>query len=69
VGEQAESMVALTWVTHQSEWRDAAVVRSLREEIPELEHAHPELENQVLGHRDCRTLLPNAYSSLGQVLA
>ena len=69
VGEQAESMVALTWVTHQSEWRNAAVVRSLREEIPELEDSHPDLENQVLGHRDCRTLLPNAYSSLGQVLA
>jgi hypothetical protein len=44
-------------------------VRSLREEIPELEHAHPDLEHQVLGHRDSRGLLPNSYSSLGQVLA
>ena len=69
VGEQAESMVALTWVTHQSEWRNAAVVRSLREEIPELENAHPDLEHQVLGHRDSRTQLPGPYSSLGQVLA
>jgi hypothetical protein len=44
-------------------------VRRLREEIPELEHAHPDLEHQVLGHRDSRGLLPNSYSSLGQVLA
>jgi hypothetical protein len=69
VGEQAESMVALSWVAQQSDWRDASVVRSLREEIPELDNAHPELEDQVLGHRDFRTLLPNLYSSLGQVLA
>lgn len=68
VGEQAESMVALTWVAHQPDWRNAAVVSALREEIPELERFHPELEDQVLGHRDFRTSLPSPYSSLGEVL-
>ena len=68
VGEQAESMVALTWVAHQSEWRNAAVVRALVEELPELENPHPELEDQVLGHRDFRTSLPSPYNSLGEVL-
>jgi hypothetical protein len=61
-------MVALTWVAHQSEWRNAAVVRALVEELPELENPHPELEDQVLGHRDFRTSLPSPYNSLGEVL-
>lgn len=68
VGEQAESMVALTWVAHQSDWRNAAVVKALLEEIPELDRPHPELEQQVLGHRDFKTALPSPYNSLGEVL-
>lgn len=68
VGEQAESMVALTWVAHQAEWQNAAVVKALIEEIPELARLHPELEDQVLGHRIFRTSLPSPYNSLGEVL-
>lgn len=69
VGEQAESMVALTWVAHQSDWRNSAVVQALMKEIPELSTPHPDLEEQVLGERHSKIPLPLPYSSLGQVLA
>ena len=69
VGEQAESMVAMTWVAQQSEWRGAAVVRALVAELPELSQHHPDLEEQVLGHRDSKIPMPTTYGSLGQVLA
>jgi UDP-N-acetyl-alpha-D-muramoyl-L-alanyl-L-glutamate epimerase len=69
VGEQAESMVAMTWIAQQSEWQGAAVVKALVAEIPELTQHHPDLENQVLGHRDSKIPMPNRYGSLGQVLA
>jgi hypothetical protein len=69
VGEQAESMVALSWVAHQPDWRNSAVVHALIEEIPELSTLHPDLEEQVLGERHCKIPLPLPYSSLGQVLA
>ena len=69
VGEQAESMVALTWVAHQADWRNTAVVQGLIQEIPELLTLHPNLEEQVLGERHSKIPLPLPYSSLGQVLA
>jgi UDP-N-acetyl-alpha-D-muramoyl-L-alanyl-L-glutamate epimerase len=69
VGEQAESMVALTWVAHQSDWQNSAVIRALVAEIPELSKPHPDLEEQVLGERHSKIPMPLPYSSLGQVLA
>jgi hypothetical protein len=69
VGEQAESMVALSWVATQADWKSAAVVAALREEIPELDTPHPELENQVLGLRESGIPMPNPYRTMGSVLA
>lgn len=69
VGEQAESMVALTWVAHQSDWHNSSVIQALVKEIPELSQPHPDLEEQVLGERHSKIPLPPPYSSLGQVLA
>lgn len=69
VGEQAESMVAMNWIAHQEEWKSRAVVKALREEIPELGLAHPELEAQVFGEREDSLPMPRPYDSLGHVLA
>jgi hypothetical protein len=69
VGEQAESMVALTWISAQDEWKKTAVVTALVREIPELLSAHPDLEEQVLGHRDLQGEMPHRFASLGGVLA
>ena len=69
VGEQAESMVAMNWIAHQEEWKSKAVVKALREEIPDLGCAHPELEAQVFGERDGCLPMPRPYDSLGHVLA
>ena len=69
VGEQAESMVALTWISTQDEWKKTAVVRALVQEIPELLVAHPDLEAQVLGCRDSQGEMPHRFASLGGVLA
>ena len=69
VGEQAESMVAMNWIAHQHEWKSFAVVRRLREEIPSLGDAHPELESQVFGEREGHTPMPTPYDTLGRVLA
>ena len=69
VGEQAESLLAFTWVAHQSDWRGSAVVRALVEEMPQLLAPHPELEDQVLGERHGRITLPAPFESLGSVLA
>lgn len=69
VGEQAESMVAMNWIAHQEEWKSKAVVKALRDEIPDLGCAHPELEAQVFGERDDSLPMPRPYDSLGHVLA
>lgn len=69
VGEQAESMLALHWVATAGEWKNAAVVKALVAEIPELLVPHPELEVQVLGHRESELAMPSGYHTLGQVLA
>jgi hypothetical protein len=69
VGEQAESMVALTWISTQDEWKKTAVVSALVQEIPELLVAHPDLEAQVLGCRDSQGEMPHRFASLGGVLA
>ena len=69
VGEQAESLLAFTWITHQSEWRRSAVVTALVAEMPELTQPHPELEDQVLGERKGRLTLPTPFETLGSVLA
>jgi len=69
VGEQAESMVALTWITHQEDWKKSVVVTALVSEIPELLTPHPELEAQVLGHRDGICGMPGGYEHLGAILA
>jgi hypothetical protein len=69
VGEQAESLLAFTWITHQSEWRRSAVVTALVAEMPELTQPHPELEDQVLGERQGRLTLPAPFETLGSVLA
>jgi UDP-N-acetyl-alpha-D-muramoyl-L-alanyl-L-glutamate epimerase len=69
VGEQAESLLAFTWIAHQSDWCHSAVVKALTEEMPELSQPHPELEDQVLGERHGRISLPAPFESLGSVLA
>jgi len=69
VGEQAESMLALHWISARSEWSNSAVVKALVAEIPELLAAQPELEEQVLGHRHCAIDMPSAFENLGSVLA
>ena len=69
VGEQAESVLALTWVANLSEWRKTAVLQALIAEIPELAEPHPELEDQVLGERNSRICMPEPFESLGSVLA
>jgi hypothetical protein len=69
VGEQAESMVALTWVAAQESWSNTVVVKALIAEIPELTKPHPDLEAQVLGHRHSPIPMPGAYESLGAPLA
>jgi UDP-N-acetyl-alpha-D-muramoyl-L-alanyl-L-glutamate epimerase len=69
VGEQAESLLAFTWIAHQSDWCRSAVVKALTEEMPELSQPHPELEDQVLGERHGRISLPAPFESLGSVLA
>jgi hypothetical protein len=69
VGEQAESMVAMNWIAHQEDWKSRAVVAALRNEIPGLGEAHPELEAQVFGERAGHTPMPNPYDTLGRVLA
>jgi hypothetical protein len=69
VGEQAESLLAFTWISHQSDWSHSAVVSALTEEMPELLKPHPELEIQVLGERHGRISLPAPFGSLGSVLA
>jgi len=69
VGEQAESMVALTWIASQEDWKKSAVVKVLVEEIPELQHPHPDLEEQVMGHRDSALVMPNRFEHLGTILA
>jgi len=69
VGEQAESMVALTWIAHQDDWKKSAVVTALVLEIPDLLVPHPDLEEQVLCHRDGRFGMPGDYEHLGAILA
>jgi hypothetical protein len=69
VGEQAESLLAFTWISHQSDWSHSAVVSALTEEMPELLKHHPELEEQVLGERQGRLSLPAPFGTLGSVLA
>ena len=69
VGEQAESTLAMNWIALQPEWSSHAVVRALREEIPELGLDRPELEAQVFGERDGCAPMPTPYESLGRVLA
>lgn len=69
VGEQAESLLAFTWIVHQSDWCHSAVVKALIEEMPELSQPHPDLEDQVLGERHGRISLPAPFESLGSVLA
>jgi hypothetical protein len=69
VGEQAESLLAFTWIAHQSDWCHSAVVKALIEEMPELSQPHPDLEDQVLGERHGRISLPAPFESLGSVLA
>jgi hypothetical protein len=62
-------MLALHWVATAGEWKNAAVVKALVAEIPELLVPHPELEVQVLGHRESELAMPGGYHTLGQVLA
>jgi hypothetical protein len=68
VGEQAESLLAFTWISHQSDWSHSAVVSALTEEMPDLLKHHPELEEQVLGERQGRLSLPAPFGTLGSVL-
>jgi hypothetical protein len=69
VGEQAESLLSFTWIAHQSDWSKSAVVTALTQEMPELLHPHPELEDRVLGERHGRLHLPAPFETLGSVLA
>ena len=69
VGEQAESLLSFTWIAHQSDWSKSAVVSALTQEMPELLHPHPELEDRVLGERNGRLHLPAPFETLGSVLA
>jgi hypothetical protein len=69
VGEQAESMLALHWISARGEWSNSAVVKALVAEIPELLTAQPALEEQVLGQRHGIIEMPHAFENLGSVLA